>query len=189
MPPNYTQTKKIKKTKNQKHKNATNEVVGDYTMAASRKNDAPGNIRAGRNVIGGRRNVIDDEAEELHAAEIDRNTVRIIVKKINKILCVFDSSNVKYIGMPGGVIEAGETPIEAAARELWEETGLIADDLIEIRTDNFQGNSVTLFIAKNPEGKLRGSHEGKVGWVDPLVLLKGQWGKYYVKIFKELGWL
>ena len=37
-------------------------------------------------------------------------------------------------GLVGGAIEAGESPPEAAARELTEETGLVHDDLVVLGT-------------------------------------------------------
>lgn len=61
--------------------------------------------------------------------------------------CVFDESNRVLVqkrgdsnkwGFPGGAIEIGETPEEAAIRELKEETGLdvAIDSLIGIYTDS-----------------------------------------------------
>lgn len=35
---------------------------------------------------------------------------------------------------PGGRVEPGETAIEAAHREVWEETGLVAHDLVALAT-------------------------------------------------------
>ena len=53
--------------------------------------------------------------------------------------------------IPGGMIDAGETPYEAAARELLEETGYAAGELVELgRTDPnpaIQNNRVHHFLA------------------------------------------
>lgn len=38
------------------------------------------------------------------------------------------------LNIPGGIVDQGETPLEAAARELTEETGFVSDDLEHVAT-------------------------------------------------------
>ena len=52
----------------------------------------------------------------------------VICRKDDRVLYVRKTKS-KW-ALPGGKIESGETPTEAAVRELEEETGLVADDLI-----------------------------------------------------------
>jgi 8-oxo-dGTP pyrophosphatase MutT (NUDIX family) len=163
------------------------EVVGDYTMAASRRNDAPGNIRAGRNVISSRTNVLTDEDAEISSAQ---KTTRIIVRRTDgKFLCVYDAEYSERIGLPGGRVEKGEKVEDGAVRELWEETGLIANELRLISVDYFMEKQVFLFLANSCDGELKSSHEGDVGWCSATTLATGFFGDYYLKIFKKLGYL
>ena len=48
--------------------------------------------------------------------------------------------------LPGGKIETGETPAEAAARELEEETGLVADELTYLARFEKDGTVHFVFI-------------------------------------------
>lgn len=52
----------------------------------------------------------------------------IILEKNNQILLQHRKDNDVW-GIPGGVMEPGETFVEAALRETWEETGLAAENL------------------------------------------------------------
>ncbi|MDR1047540.1 MAG: NUDIX hydrolase [Treponema sp.] len=56
---------------------------------------------------------------------------------------------------PGGVLEPGENPAEGAKRELLEETGYMAEDLLKIGEFNpnpaIMSNRIHFFAAKNPE--------------------------------------
>jgi 8-oxo-dGTP pyrophosphatase MutT (NUDIX family) len=163
------------------------EVVGDYSMAGSRRNDAPGNIRSGMQVIGYHGNVLSDEE---HAVEIQsiRPTVRILISRSDgKILSIVDPNDSFYIGLPGGGIESGESEEEAAKRELWEETGLKSENMVELGKYLIDIGPVTFFRALDFKGVLRNSHEGNVTWVNPTDLLNGRFGKYYKEIFRDIG--
>ena len=61
----------------------------------------------------------------------DRGSVGVIVVKDGKILCG-ERKDGQGIGGPGGHIEEGETPEEAAARETWEEFGITLEELIPL---------------------------------------------------------
>ena len=107
-------------------------------------------------------------------------------------------------GLPGGKVEPGETPLQAAIRELEEEVGL------KIRPD---AKAALIYVSEKPtityEVKINdiigvipppgqyapGKEAGSIfGWVEPEVLTMGTFGKYnkallrYIGIIKLNGW-
>ncbi len=57
--------------------------------------------------------------------ELPRHRATVILSRDNRVLLVRDRGRPTF-ALPGGGIEDGELPISAAARELYEETGLEA---------------------------------------------------------------
>jgi len=64
-----------------------------------------------------------------------------------------------YWEFPGGKVEAGEDPAEAARRELEEETGLLAGELepLSIFVHEYPEHPIRfhVFLVRDPEGELR----------------------------------
>lgn len=153
-------------------------------MAGSRRNDAPGNIRAGSFVASQRTNVLSDEQSE--TKKYPRSSRILVSRSDGKILAIVGRDS--QMNLPGGMVEAGESDEEGAKRELWEETGLIASDIVKVCEDIEESLSVTLFRVLAAAGKLKGSSEGEPRWVDPQVLLHTTAFKdYYRRVFAILG--
>lgn len=81
-------------------------------------------------------------------------------------------SDRKGIEVPAGSIEPGERPVDAAERELFEETGLRARRLQRLgNVSTNDGGVCAVFLALGIRGRLRGSEEGFSLWVDIIHLL------------------
>lgn len=73
--------------------------------------------------------------------------------------------------LPGGQVEPGESPVQAAARELLEEVGVRADELAPWRVyeHDFPTKRVRLhwFNVRRWSGEPKGREGQRVAWVDP----------------------
>lgn len=98
-------------------------------------------------------------------------------------------------GLPGGKIDPGEQPLEAAMRELKEETGFftdyleicyaaIADEHIGICVC-YRAPDMAWFVRACGIKQIPG--EGKVAWKTPTDLANGPFGEYNRDLFDELG--
>jgi len=123
----------------------------------------------------------------------------------NTILSVSRKTNHEDKGLPGGKCEPGETYMDAAIRELQEETGYLAENLEPIfmadgdtglpvdSIDNPKSdangkipcNAVTFLVrkyTKSPGAEVRES--GVVSWVAPSVICKGSFAKYNTNLLE-----
>lgn len=94
---------------------------------------------------------------EFYVVEGSPIVATLVINKKNEILFVnqFRPQIKKVVtGLPGGAINSSEKPIEAAKRELLEETGYIADKITLLHEFYFDpGRSdkkVTIFLCNNP---------------------------------------
>ena len=75
--------------------------------------------------------------------------------------------------IPGGGIERGESAGEAARREVYEETGVLAMPTLEVEAPRACGD-LRIFLARpvSPMREIRSSHEGPAAWVSARDLLE-----------------
>lgn len=77
-----------------------------------------------------------------------------VVVHDGKTLLVRDKGREKY-SLPGGGIHRGEPAISAVARELFEETGLVADKIERVRTHRGATQKHRVFLITAHHGRLR----------------------------------
>lgn len=166
-----------------KNRKLKREFAGDYSMAGARRFDSPGNIRYGQPVRGNRASHLDDDQEN---SSLPKAAITY-VRNGNKVLAVSRGEDLSDMNMPGGDVELGEDPHDAAIRELREETGLKAHELFPIYSKNAGGRIVTVFKVISYSGKLRPSHEGMPEWVDPSILRQSAYGKFFDEMLESLS--
>lgn len=134
-------------------------------------------------------NVLDDEERE---EQEDMQGTRqaaccLVLADDGTVLAVSRKDDPMAFGLPGGKVDPGETPEQAAARELHEETGLQATSLrqVFVRKED-DGFTTTTFVCK-VSGQIDTPESGVVRWVTPQTLFDGPFGGYNRALWDRLG--
>jgi 8-oxo-dGTP pyrophosphatase MutT (NUDIX family) len=117
------------------------------------------------------------------------SNVCIIVKNANgQCLGVSRRHDHNDYGFPAGKIEKGETPAQAAMRELKEETGFTATELKLIDERIYRDEPTFCFIAEvqtKLNTRAKSDVDGVTDWVNPEVLCSGSFGDYNSALLKK----
>ena len=93
---------------------------------------------------------------------------------------------------PGGKIDAGETPEQAARRELQEETGLVACDLepLVVVVHDYAEAPLRfhVFLAREPRGEVRMDADREHDWLELETLLQLEMPEANRQMLRALRW-
>ena len=131
-------------------------------------------------------NVLDDADEEEQKTK-KAACVLVFHPDGERVLAVSRKTDPNDFGMPGGKVDSGETPEEAAVRETKEETGLDVVDL-ELVFDRIDANDyITYTFIANVVGNIDTDESGVVKWARPEELMRGSFSEYNTRLFQKLG--
>lgn len=145
--------------------------------------DAPGNLRQwGSSATKGGGVLLDAEREAAAVETLPQKVVILIQRTDGRVLTVTRFGDASDVNLPGGSAEDWEEPVEAARRELEEETGLVAGRMVKIRSERIGGKVVNVFKVLSYSGRLRSSPEGDVAWSDPKDVERSTFGDFFKKL-------
>lgn len=105
----------------------------------------------------------------------------ILLRKGDLFLAVSRKDNPEAFGLPGGKVDPGETPMQAAIRELKEETGMDCHNVQFLYEGACPGGTqdywVTCFTADS-SSQICTQEAGVVKWVTKATLLSGPFGAF-----------
>lgn len=166
------------------------EVLDGFGNKSLGANDSGNNLRYDVPVKGST-NVLDDEENEEQRDQQDEQTHQaaccLILSDDGKVLAVSRKDDPTAFGMPGGKVDPGETPEQAAGRELQEETGLVAKALHQVFVRKDADGFTTYTFACEVEGQIETEESGVIRWVTPQVLFAGPFGRYNQALWTKLG--
>jgi 8-oxo-dGTP pyrophosphatase MutT (NUDIX family) len=168
------------------------EVLDGFGDKNAGKDGVAGNLRHGVPVLNRGGNVLTDEDKDTEKTNqsVKRAATCLIISDDGKVLAVSRRDDPGLFGLPGGKVDPGEEPIQAASRELSEETGLVAINLHPIFSCRDSGGFVTTTFACEASGQIDTDEEGVIRWVDVSVLLdpnSSPFTEYNQKLFSRLG--
>lgn len=128
----------------------------------------------------------EDTCEEVEIVPAERKQAATVLVPhdalgvgVHAIIC----AKGRGVILPGGKVEHGESLADAAERELYEEAGLQADDLIPLFSSPVGPHDVTTFVCPSWRGRLRSSSEGQAVIAPRDALLASIYGNYYRRVF------
>lgn len=111
----------------------------------------------------------------------------LVHPRLDLILGVSRKDDHTQFGLPGGKLEWGENPKQAALRELQEETGLIGLDPTFLMERFNKDNLDACYLITVVGGEPRTTEKGLVRWVSREMLEDGPFGLYNRTLFQYLG--
>lgn len=156
-------------------------LTPQYTM--STRNNEPQNVaRFGAPI----RTQFWSLGRPIGAKPLKHAACTVIKDPLGNFLGVSREYDPNDFGFPGGHVEEGETPEQAAVRELGEETGLSCSDLNHLITMKAGDYKVHIYTC-TAHGEIDTPESGVVKWVTPEELLQGSFGDQNRVVLRMLG--